>query len=493
MRRIAFIGLDGLSWHVVYHYYREYSIWRNLVSMARNGLAYLNWCIPPYTPPSWTTILTGVHPWKHRILGFAKPYLSQDNTIKTRPVLSTDLDYPMLNEILSFKGMRGIVYNCYPSYPLYGIYHVNQVVISDIFSPRFYIHPKSYSMYEKYFTKPLPKATLGTKKWHTQLRERVVNIIDGLIGIDECYEPDYIVAIIHEPDYIMHNLQYIANGIYDSRVAEVFDIIDEYLKWIRDRYEYVFIASDHGFNIHVNRLNIYHVLWQIGLIKGEDSLKNKIVSKILSLSIMKYLAKSILTGLKRQNIYYLVRKFISRGEHRNKTLSNGIGNINSLYTLDIYDSDDAWTLYVIDYKPLVNYIEQKMREYASFLRIVCKVHLGDSRLVAFIIEPRGSFYFMNDRRLRYSLKMYFATARHGNPGLFIGYGVKAERKCLTSISNTDILATVLSTLNMPIPSYTDGTSLIENRLGTFNYRSRIKMAKKALRIKDRLSGEQLLK
>ena len=68
--RTFVLGLDCASWRLLNFFSCNLS---NINFIKEKGLyGTLDTGIPPSTPPSWTTLSTGVNPGKHGIYGFTK-------------------------------------------------------------------------------------------------------------------------------------------------------------------------------------------------------------------------------------------------------------------------------------------------------------------------------------------------------------------------------------------------------------------------------------
>ncbi|MDP9222803.1 MAG: alkaline phosphatase family protein, partial [Actinomycetota bacterium] len=70
-RRAAVIGLDGAAWHLVDPLIRAGEMPRLAALRARGAWGTLESTVPTYTPPAWTSAITGVNPGRHGIYGFA--------------------------------------------------------------------------------------------------------------------------------------------------------------------------------------------------------------------------------------------------------------------------------------------------------------------------------------------------------------------------------------------------------------------------------------
>lgn len=70
MNRVLLLGLDGMTFNVLNPAF-EAGHMPNLERLLERGASgVLTSTIPPYTPPGWTSIFTGVNPGKHGIFGF---------------------------------------------------------------------------------------------------------------------------------------------------------------------------------------------------------------------------------------------------------------------------------------------------------------------------------------------------------------------------------------------------------------------------------------
>ena len=69
-RRAVVIGLDGVAWHLLEPLF-EAGVMPRLEALRRRGAwGTLTSTVPTYTPPAWTSAVTGVNPGRHGIYGF---------------------------------------------------------------------------------------------------------------------------------------------------------------------------------------------------------------------------------------------------------------------------------------------------------------------------------------------------------------------------------------------------------------------------------------
>ena len=92
--KIAIIGLDGVNKNLA-----------KLIGLKKNLIDFKS-TIPPYTPPAWTSIFTGVNPAKHGIIGWRKV---DKMSMESKVVSSHDVKYPRLSEILDNYGFKSVI------------------------------------------------------------------------------------------------------------------------------------------------------------------------------------------------------------------------------------------------------------------------------------------------------------------------------------------------------------------------------------------------
>lgn len=70
MTKVLLLGLDGATYDVLGPAFEAGHMARFKVLLERGSSGVLTSTVPPYTPPGWTSIFTGVNPGKHGIFGF---------------------------------------------------------------------------------------------------------------------------------------------------------------------------------------------------------------------------------------------------------------------------------------------------------------------------------------------------------------------------------------------------------------------------------------
>src|SRR5918996_207236 len=69
-KRAVVVGLDGAAWHLLEPMIGAGAMPRLAALKARGASGILSSTVPTYTPPAWTSAITGVNPGRHGVFGF---------------------------------------------------------------------------------------------------------------------------------------------------------------------------------------------------------------------------------------------------------------------------------------------------------------------------------------------------------------------------------------------------------------------------------------
>ncbi len=269
--KVAVIGLDGCSPR-----YLEKIISHGFTPTIRSIVEkhgyYKLYAFPPCTPPSWSSIMTGVNPGKHGIFGF-----QHYDKRKRRAYLTNTmhLEHPRVHEMLGMNGIPSIVINPIPSYPIIPV--KNTVQISHMFfTPRLSWFPEQIGKYAK---------ILGEYSYKSRTREEFLNNVSE--GLDKYL--DLVESLVdkidwrlfwinlHYPDAILHQFdeEWVFNKPY-YRESEIFGKIDHIIRILAERSDYTLIVSDHGFANYHTIINVNSYLFAKGFVEkasGNEGLK----------------------------------------------------------------------------------------------------------------------------------------------------------------------------------------------------------------------------
>jgi predicted AlkP superfamily phosphohydrolase/phosphomutase len=113
-KQVLLIGWDAADWKVI-NPLLEAGGMPNLARLIENGvMGTMATLHPAYSPMHWTTIATGVRPFKHGVLGFTEP--TPDGT-DVMPVSNLSRKVRAIWNILHLQGKTCNVVGWWPSHP----------------------------------------------------------------------------------------------------------------------------------------------------------------------------------------------------------------------------------------------------------------------------------------------------------------------------------------------------------------------------------------
>ncbi|MGH2698278.1 MAG: alkaline phosphatase family protein, partial [Actinomycetota bacterium] len=113
-QRSVVIGLDGVAWRVLEPLIDNGQMPR-LASLREQGAwGVLASTVPTYTPPAWTSAITGVNPGRHGIYGFIEGHAQYE---RRELVHSGRIESPTIWEMARAQGLRAGIYNVPLTYP----------------------------------------------------------------------------------------------------------------------------------------------------------------------------------------------------------------------------------------------------------------------------------------------------------------------------------------------------------------------------------------
>ena len=264
-RKLAVLGLDAMPFHY-FNKLTDSGVMPYTKQLVLKSIALKLEAYPPATPPSWSSIMSGVNPGKHGIFGFfhyRKPDLNQ------RLYTSTDLRHPRIHEMLSMIGKKSIVFNPIPDYPV--IPARNAVVISNLF---FTPKPLSYPVdaYKKYF---------GSENPLDYTRDVSCGILDSYMRVVDLYldaieravnEEDHTLLWItlNAPDILFHRCPSILGDKVVGGEQKIFSGIDRIIRLLDENYDSLIIVSDHGFSRYSGIVGVNDILMRHGFAKASS-------------------------------------------------------------------------------------------------------------------------------------------------------------------------------------------------------------------------------
>ncbi|MGH2819331.1 MAG: alkaline phosphatase family protein, partial [Actinomycetota bacterium] len=278
MSNVLLLGLDGMTFGVLRPAF-DAGHMPHLEKLLRRGASgILKSTIPPYTPPGWTSVFTGVNPGKHGIFGFTLGH-AQD----PRGLVRLDrVKAPAIWNALNAQGMRMGVFNVPMTYP---------APVVDGFSVSGMLTPEGGGETPRNFTHPADVAsritdTLGSYEIDIEVNYdedwKSTEIIERLsrnlalkrkalrLLLEEGPGVPVLFTVLEAPDRLMHvHYKYIdprcehfhapEAAPVRERVWSFFDEMDEFIgdaiAWAGED-GYVITMSDHGFGPKEKVVNV---------------------------------------------------------------------------------------------------------------------------------------------------------------------------------------------------------------------------------------------
>src|SRR5687767_14497722 len=112
-RKVLLLGLDGITYSVLKPAFEAGHMPRYKELLDRSASGILTSTVPPYTPPGWTSIFTGVNPGKHGIFGFTLGNVQQNRGL----VRLDKVTAPAIWNAANAQGKRIGLFNIPMTYP----------------------------------------------------------------------------------------------------------------------------------------------------------------------------------------------------------------------------------------------------------------------------------------------------------------------------------------------------------------------------------------
>ncbi len=212
-------------------------------------------CIPPITPASWPSIMSGVNPGKHGIYSF---FRFDRATRGKRLYTALDLQHPRIHEILSYNAVPSIVVNPIPGHPIIRV--SKSIIVSNSF---FIPHPDSHprGIIEKYYSDSWPQESVEDFIDYT---EKTIAFLE-----DHFTDPPPLTWVnLEAPDALFHKNP----GLLDKpgSIGKLWHAIDRLARLMKDTYGNLVVVSDHGFRTYEARVSVNDILYRHGLaVPGE--------------------------------------------------------------------------------------------------------------------------------------------------------------------------------------------------------------------------------
>ncbi len=244
------MGLDGVPWSLINGLIKEGLI-PNIAELLDESLKInLYSTDPPWTPPAWTSIASGVNPGKHGIYSFYNAK-KLDFGFATKLITGVEAKYPRLHEVLSIYKRKCFVANLPGTYYVPSYVSSYCVVVSDWLSPSIRVNSQGYEYLRIAFGKNLIAKDLQDPYiLSNKLGHRVKSICRAIEKFVMSNSVDLIFVVFSELDWIMHkDIKFVK--LTDSELyTGVLEEIDSLAKKLYMLGYRLVIVSDHGFKVY---------------------------------------------------------------------------------------------------------------------------------------------------------------------------------------------------------------------------------------------------
>jgi len=261
--RVSVVGLDALSWGYLGKLIDKGCI-PEIKSIINKGFKYVLECFPPTTPPSWSSILTGVNPGKHGI--FAFDYVDP-GSLDQKLYTAMNLEHPRIHEMLSMLGTRSIVINPIPGYPVVPV--SKSIIISHtILIPKPQCYPKSKEKYANMLDEVVRRKHSETCFETLEYHLKYVSVLREIVEKLACEEPwNFFSIILPIPDVILHKCEHDFLKETVPLEAKLFAEVDRLVKTLSQISDTVVLVSDHGFSYYRKLIRINDILAREGILE----------------------------------------------------------------------------------------------------------------------------------------------------------------------------------------------------------------------------------
>ncbi|MDQ3954833.1 MAG: alkaline phosphatase family protein [Actinomycetota bacterium] len=316
MKRVLMLGIDGATYAILDPAFEAGHMPNLKKLLDRSASGVLTSTVPPYTPPGWTSIFTGVNPGKHGIFGF-----TLGNVQRREGLVRLDrVTAPALWNAANAQGLRTGLFNIPMTYP---------PPVVDGWSVSGMLTPEGGGATPDNFTHPdsLAKKIIDAagsyeidievnydQDWRsTDIIERLSRNQrlkrDALRALmDDDGDLPLLFAVMEAPDRLMHvHYKYIdptcehytrpEAAPIRERAWSFFDEMDEVMgdliDWAGDGY--ILTMSDHGFGPKDKTVNINLALREWGYlhVKGAGTVTTSTGLRKAARRVKKALPKSV--------------------------------------------------------------------------------------------------------------------------------------------------------------------------------------------------------
>ena len=322
MNKVLLLGIDGATFSILDPLFAEGHMPHLEKLLARGASGVLTSTIPPYTPPGWTSIFTGVNPGKHGIFGFTLGNVQRNEGLVRLDRVKTPAIWNVVNAQQHRIGLFNVPMTFPP--PVVDGFSVSGMLTPEGGggTPDTFTHPESLA---KTIADEIPDYEIDIEvdydnDWRsTEIIERLSRNLARKraalrLLLEEHDDLGVLFPVFEAPDRVMHvHYKYIdprcehfhrpeAKPIRE-RVWSFFDEMDEaigeVLGWAGDD-GFVVTMSDHGFGPKDKSVNVNLALREWGLLSlgGAGAVSKSAGLRKLARKAKRVLPKSVFKKVK---------------------------------------------------------------------------------------------------------------------------------------------------------------------------------------------------
>lgn len=260
VEKMAVLGLDGLGPGYLSRMLRSGEM-PFLARLVRRARIYRLLAFPPVSPPSWSSIMTGVNPGKHGIFSF--DYVDR-TTWTQRLYTALDLGHPRIHEMLAFSGVPSVMVNTVPAFPLLRV-RGTQVLNYGFFTPKPLCYPEHMRKYLALMELPKNGPGRDVLETYADVAGSLVTFVEEAIqGLNW----RLFWMNVSVPDvYLHHRPDLLTRADFPEAERRVMRAIDRIISLLEREADTFMVVSDHGFSVFDKVISINDILFTAGLVK----------------------------------------------------------------------------------------------------------------------------------------------------------------------------------------------------------------------------------
>ena len=278
MEKLVLLGLDGADWRIINPLIAEGCLPNFKKVVEKGSRSGLESTVPPFTPPAWSSIFSGVNPGKHGIFDFFRVVKGERRFTSSR-----DMQVPYIWELMEKEKI--IAFNiptCYPP-----VKTENTIMVCGLGTPGTlsnFTYPneikneirEAIPRYEVFLGAEGQDLDTGSVSDSKKFSEKVMENLKckklAAKHLLENKEWDAGFVVFSAPDWMQHffmNEFSNAERKSDTNIASVYKSIDEFLGYLINKGYNIIIVSDHGFAEVKRKFFVNTYLAKKGLLKSK--------------------------------------------------------------------------------------------------------------------------------------------------------------------------------------------------------------------------------